>query len=183
LKAPAAGARLGIVAFAPGQAARVPLPRIDRSSMNVDYLIVGSGLSGAVIARTLADAGRSTLIVERRDHAGGNVHGHYHSSGIRIHTYGPHYFRTNDANIWTLVNRFASFCYEKFVKGYTEKQWGVTASALAPNLAKRFELRQDDDPLGEHRYQGIPSRGYAAFMQQLLAGIPVILNWNYLALM
>lgn len=62
--------------------------------MQVDYLVVGSGLTGATIARLLHDAGREVLIVERRAHCGGNVHDHLHPSGIRIHTYGPHDFRT-----------------------------------------------------------------------------------------
>lgn len=77
--------------------------------MNVDYLIVGSGLTGAVIARTLADAGREVLVVDRRSHIGGNVHDHAHGSGIRIHTYGPHYFRTSSDRIWEWANRFGEF--------------------------------------------------------------------------
>ncbi len=69
------------------------------------YLIVGSGLTGAVIARTLVDAGREVLVVDRRAHMGGNVHDHVHPSGIRIHTYGPHYFRTSADSIWSYVTR------------------------------------------------------------------------------
>ena len=77
-----------------------------QESMKVDYLIVGSGLTGATIARHLADAGREVLVVDRRPHPGGNVHDHVHPSNIRIHTYGPHYFRTNSAELWEYVNRF-----------------------------------------------------------------------------
>jgi UDP-galactopyranose mutase len=77
--------------------------------MQVDYLVVGSGLTGAVIARTLADACRDVLVVDRRSHVGGNVHDHAHSSGIRIHTYGPHYFRTSSDRIWEWANRFGEF--------------------------------------------------------------------------
>jgi UDP-galactopyranose mutase len=204
----------------------------------VDYLIVGSGLTGAVIARMLADAGRDVLVVERRSHLGGNVHDHVHAeSGIRVHTYGPHYFRTASSEIWAFVRRFAEFrpyeavvrtlvdgqleswpvaasyvqrvvgddwvpgfrgrrpanfeeaalakmprvVYERFVKGYTEKQWGVPARALAAELARRFDLRSDDDPrLARHRHQGIPVNGYAAFMVKLLAGIPVVLGCDFL---
>ena len=76
--------------------------------MRVDYLIVGSGLTGAVIARILADRGRDVLVLDRRSHAGGNVHDYEHQSGIRIHTYGPHYFRTSSEKIWSFVSRFAS---------------------------------------------------------------------------
>ena len=77
--------------------------------MIADYLVIGSGLTGATVARTLADHGRDVVIVDRRPHLGGNVHDHVHESGIRIHTYGPHYFRTSSDAIWQYVNRFAEF--------------------------------------------------------------------------
>jgi len=77
--------------------------------MLVDYLIVGSGLTGAVISRALADAGREVLVVDRRHHMGGNVHEYAHESGIRIHTYGPHYFRTSSEKVWEFATRFAPF--------------------------------------------------------------------------
>src|SRR5581483_4312331 len=71
--------------------------------------------------------------------------------------------------------------YDKFVKGYTEKQWGVPTHRLTPHLVKRFEIRSDEDPrLSRHKYQGIPSHGYAVWMQNMLAGIPVLLNTDYL---
>jgi UDP-galactopyranose mutase len=204
--------------------------------MQADYLIVGSGLTGAVIARHLADAGRSVLVLERRWHWGGNVHDHFHRSGIRVHTYGPHYFRTSDEDLWAFVNRFTRFyryeaalkswvdgrhenwpvaasyvrrvlgekwepefkgqprnfeeaslglmprlVYEKFVKGYNEKQWGVPARALSAGLARRFDVRQDDEPrLVRHKYQGIPEDGYAEFMRRMVSGIPILLNCDYL---
>jgi len=77
--------------------------------IKADYIIVGSGLTGGAIARRLADAGREVLVLERRAHVGGNVHDHSHASGIRIHTYGPHYFRTGSDELWEFVNRFTSF--------------------------------------------------------------------------
>lgn len=204
--------------------------------MKTDFLIVGSGLTGAIIARTLFDAGRSVLVLERRDHVGGNVYDETHPSGIKVHTYGPHYFRTGSEKIWQLVNRFSDFypyvaclksevdgrleswpiagsyikrvigenwsaelgkevgnfeeaclsmmprlIYEKFVKGYSEKQWGVPASALDASLAGRFDVRDDDDPrLKTQKYQGIPKHGYAALMRNILRDIPVLLHCDYL---
>jgi UDP-galactopyranose mutase len=205
--------------------------------ITADYVIVGSGLTGGTIARQLADAGREVVVLERRSHVGGNVHDFTHASGIRVHTYGPHYFRTNSDELWDFVRRFTSFypfeavlkswvdsqyenwpiagsyirrtvgeswhpefrgtpgnfeeaslsmmprlIYEKFVRGYSEKQWGVSASVLSAGLAKRFDVRLDDEPrLMRHKYQGLPTDGYAAFTQNLLRGIPVVMGVDYLA--
>lgn len=71
--------------------------------------------------------------------------------------------------------------YEKFVKGYTEKQWGVSAQLLSAKLARRFEVRDDNEPrLKRHTHQGIPQEGYARLMQRMLADIPMLLNCDYL---
>lgn len=205
--------------------------------MIVDYLIVGSGLTGAVIARTLADAGRSVLVVDRRSHMGGNVHDHTHKSGIKVHTYGPHYFRTSSNKIWDFANRFGTFyqyeaallslvegelvqwpiaesyirdrvglnwkpefvgkptnfeeaalglmprkIYELFIKEYNEKQWGVAAETLSPELCRRFDVRPDDEPRLKPNaiYQGLPVDGYAEWMKNLLKGIPTVLNFDFL---
>ncbi len=205
--------------------------------MTTDYLIVGSGLTGATLARLLHDRGDKVLVLERRNHPGGNVYDHLHESGIRVHTYGPHYFRTSDEKLWDYVNRFATFypyvaslkswvdgeyenwpiaasyirkhigenwepsfrgtpanfeeaalslmpeqIYEKFVKGYNIKQWGVDPKELSAQLVKRFDVREDDDPrlMPHHKYQGIPREGYAQFMKNMLAGIPLQLATDYL---
>jgi UDP-galactopyranose mutase len=204
---------------------------------NADYLVVGSGLTGATIAKLLQEKGFSVLILERRSHVGGNVYDHAHESGIRVHTYGPHYFRTSDERIWEFVTRYATFyeyvaslkswvdnryenwpiaasyirehigedwkpsfkgtpanfeeaalslmperIYEKFIKGYNIKQWGVDPKELSATLVKRFDVREDDDPrlMPHHKYQGIPREGYATFMENMLKGIPVITNCDYL---
>jgi UDP-galactopyranose mutase len=205
--------------------------------MRVDYVIVGSGLTGAVIARHLVDAGERVIVLDRREHFGGNVADYTHPSGVNVHRYGPHLFRTVSDDIWRFVNRFATFhpyehqirsqvdgrlenwpiaasyirrvcgetwqpeftsrpnnfeeaalslmpriVYEKFVKGYSEKQWGVPAQALSAKLCKRFDVRADDDPrlTPHHKYQGIPTEGYSKMMERMLTGIPVVLNFDYL---
>ena len=73
-----------------------------------DYLIVGAGLYGAVAARELSRAGRSVLVIDRRDGIGGNVRTE-EVEGIQVHRYGAHIFHTNDRKIWEYVNRFADF--------------------------------------------------------------------------
>ena len=74
-----------------------------------EYVIVGAGLTGGTIARLLHDAGRRVVVVDRRAHVGGNVFDHVHATGVRVHTYGPHLFRTSSDRVWAFVNRFASF--------------------------------------------------------------------------
>ena len=204
--------------------------------MKCDYVVIGAGLTGAVIARSLADAGREVLVLDRRSHSGGNVHDHCHASGIRIHTYGPHYFRTSSERIWEFANRFAPFfeykptlvsniegdlenwpiaasyirrtvgeswkaefkgkpsnfeeaalsimpriIYERFVKEYNEKQWGVPSHTLSSDLCGRFDVRENDEPLlkPNAKFQGIPANGYADWTREMLNGIPTLLNYNF----
>lgn len=73
-----------------------------------DYLIVGAGLYGAVAARELSRAGRSVLVIDRRDGVGGNARTE-EVEGIQVHRYGAHIFHTNERKIWEYVNRFADF--------------------------------------------------------------------------
>ncbi len=76
--------------------------------MHYDYLVVGAGLFGAAFARQATDAGKTVLVIEQRDHIGGNVHTE-EVEGITVHKYGAHIFHTNDKKIWNYVNRFAEF--------------------------------------------------------------------------
>lgn len=203
---------------------------------DLQYLIVGSGLTGSTIARVLTDAGKRVLIVERRSHAGGNVHDQIHECGIAYHTYGPHYFRTNSERVWCFVQRFASFVefhpvmktlvdgtienwpltrsqiarfgegdieppfsghptnfeeaclaklprgvYEKFIKGYTEKQWGTSATELSSMLARRIVILEDDQTFGSiFRHSALPRDGYSAFTKRILADIPVLYDFDFL---
>lgn len=73
-------------------------------------LLVGAGLSGAVIGRTLAEAGHVIEIVDSRTHVAGNCHTERDAdTGVMVHVYGPHIFHTDDAEVWDYVNRFANF--------------------------------------------------------------------------
>ncbi|MBR0328201.1 MAG: NAD(P)-binding protein, partial [Selenomonadaceae bacterium] len=73
-----------------------------------DYLIVGSGLYGAVFAHEMKKAGRSVLVLEKREHTGGNVYCQ-EKEGINIHVYGAHIFHTDDREVWEYVQQFAEF--------------------------------------------------------------------------
>ncbi|MDH2325818.1 UDP-galactopyranose mutase [Cereibacter sp. SYSU M97828] len=73
-------------------------------------MVVGAGLSGAVIGRTLAEAGWQVRIVDARDHVAGNCHTRRDpETGVMVHVYGPHIFHTDDAEVWDYVNRFGTF--------------------------------------------------------------------------
>lgn len=73
-----------------------------------DYLIVGSGLFGAVFAHEARKSGRKCLVIDKRNHAGGNVYCK-EIEGIHVHWYGAHIFHTNDKEIWDYVNQFTEF--------------------------------------------------------------------------
>ena len=73
-----------------------------------DYLIVGSGLFGSVCARELTNAGYKCLVIDKRNHIGGNCYTE-EKNGINIHTYGPHIFHTSNKNVWEWINQFVEF--------------------------------------------------------------------------
>ncbi len=81
-----------------------------QGSYKADFLIVGAGLAGSVFARTIADAGYTAVLIDKRDHVGGNCYTYVdEQTGITVHKYGPHIFHTNSTPIWEFVNRFANF--------------------------------------------------------------------------
>lgn len=223
---------------------------VDQSKF--DYVIVGCGLFGSVMARELTDAGKKCLIIEKRNHIGGNC---YTSNvvidggktNIHVHMYGPHIFHTNDEKIWNYVNKFSKFnnfinrpkvnykdqlysfpinlftlyqlwgvktpeeakskldevkivndkpvnleewivsqvgkdIYQKFIYGYTKKQWGRDPSLLPSFIIKRLPIRLNfDDNYFEDKYQGIPENGYTELFHNLLKGIEVQYNVDYLS--
>ena len=73
-----------------------------------DYLIVGAGLYGAVFAHEATKRGKKCLVIEKRNHIGGNVYTK-EICGINVHEYGAHIFHTSDKEIWDYINNFAEF--------------------------------------------------------------------------
>ena len=86
--------------------------REDRKKLEADehfdYLIAGAGLYGAVFANEARRYGKKVLVIERRDHVGGNIYTE-HREGINVHRYGAHIFHTSDKKVWDYVNQFAEF--------------------------------------------------------------------------
>jgi len=85
----------------------------------VDLLIVGAGLSGAVIAERCAnELGMTSLIIDKRDHIGGNVYDYVDNHGIRISKYGAHLFHTKYERVWDYITQFSEWIpYDHRVRG------------------------------------------------------------------
>ncbi len=76
--------------------------------MKYDYLVVGAGLYGSVFANIAKEHGKRCLVIDKRDHVGGNVYCE-EIEGINVHKYGAHIFHTKDKEVWNYVNKFAEF--------------------------------------------------------------------------
>jgi UDP-galactopyranose mutase len=75
-----------------------------------DYLIVGAGFAGSVLAERLAEASnKRVLICDKRPHVGGNAYDHYNEPGILVHKYGPHIFHTNSREVFEYLSRFTDW--------------------------------------------------------------------------
>jgi UDP-galactopyranose mutase len=80
-----------------------------------DFLIVGAGFAGTVLAERIAtQLGRSCLVVDRRNHIGGNAYDHYDDAGVLLHDYGPHYFRANSQRIVDYLSKFTDWQQVKY---------------------------------------------------------------------
>ncbi len=211
-----------------------------------NYLIVGSGLFGAIFAYEANKRGKKCLVIDKRNHIGGNIYTEK-IEGINVHKYGAHIFHTSNKEIWEYINQFAEFnrytnspvarykdevynlpfnmntfnklwgvftpdeakakieeelrevnidepknleeqaiklvgktIYEKLVKGYTEKQWGMRATELPSFIIKRLPVRFTyDNNYFNDKYQGIPEGGYTQIIEKMLYGIDIKLNYDY----
>lgn len=76
---------------------------------DVDVVIVGAGISGLTLAERYASIGKKVLIIEKRNHIGGNCFDFINEHGILVAAYGPHYFHTNDEEVWKYVNKFSEW--------------------------------------------------------------------------
>ena len=95
--------------------------------IKVDCLVIGAGFSGATVAERFA-AGRNkkVLVLEQRDHIGGNAYDRTDEEGVLIHQYGPHIFHTNGARIWEYLSRFTQW------RPYEHKVLAQVAGRLVP---------------------------------------------------
>ncbi|MDT3498755.1 UDP-galactopyranose mutase [Bacillus toyonensis] len=211
-----------------------------------DYLIVGAGLFGAVFAHEASKKGKKCLVIDKRNHIGGNLYTE-NIEGINVHKYGAHIFHTNNKKIWDYVNDFVEFnrytnspvanfkgeiynlpfnmntfnklwgvitpqeakekieeqkkdakitepknleeqaislvgtdIYEKLIKGYTEKQWGRSATELPSFIINRLPVRFTyDNNYFNDKYQGIPIGGYNLIIEKMLENSEVRLGVDF----
>ena len=215
-----------------------------------DYLIVGAGLYGAVFAQIATQNGKKCLVVERRNHIGGNCYTKK-INDINVHYYGAHIFHTSNEEVWQYMNRFCTFnhyvnspianykgelynmpfnmntfcklwpdvhtpaeakariaeqqaeyagiaepknlleqgmklaghdIFTKLVKGYSEKQWGMSAEQIPAFVLRRLPFRFTfDNNYFNNPHQGIPVGGYTQVFEKLLEGVEVRLGTDFLA--
>ena len=133
--------------------------------MKYDYLIVGAGLFGATCVDILTKAGKKCLVIDKRDHIGGNVYTEK-IEGINVHKYGAHIFHTNSKEVWDYLGEFVTFnrftnspvanykgeLYSLPFNMYTfNKMWGVVTpeEAKAKILEQRSEITSEPKNLEE----------------------------------
>ena len=163
-----------------------------------NILVVGTGFSGSVIARELADKGYNVTIIDRRSHIGGNCFDEM-VNGVRVHKYGPHLFHTNNAKVVNWLSRFTEWVeYKHKVKAYyngefltlppnqhtqnvlgdrlfdvlyapyTLKMWGTLE--VDKKILDRVKVRDDDNELyfPNDFYQYLPKDGYTKVFENIL---------------
>ncbi len=148
-----------------------------------DAVVIGAGFAGATVARVLAEAGKQVLVVEKRNHIGGNAYDRADEAGILIHQSGPHIFHTKDKAVYDFLSRFTSwrdYAHRVVANVYGQLlpvPFNLTsldiafegrAGALAEKLLAAYgpekkvtilELRQSEDPdlseLADYVYENI----------------------------
>jgi UDP-galactopyranose mutase len=214
-----------------------------------DYLIVGAGFAGSVLAERLANGSKKKILLcDKRPHIGGNAYDFFNDDGILIHKYGPHIFHTNSSEVFSYLGRFTEWreyqhrvlacvdgmqvpipinldtinklyglnlsahevqgffdkvrekrehirtsedvvvnavgkeLYEKFFRGYTQKQWGLDPSELDASVTSRVPTRTNrDDRYFTDTFQAMPKSGYTKMFENMLdsPNIKVLLNCDY----
>ena len=112
-----------------------------------DYIIVGAGFFGSVLAERLTNIKKKVLVIDKRDHIGGNCYTYnYKDTDINIHKYGSHIFHTSNKQIWDYINQFASFnnYRHKGLANFKDKIYSMPVNLLTFNQVykKNFNPQQ-----------------------------------------
>jgi UDP-galactopyranose mutase len=111
-----------------------------------DYLIVGAGFAGTTCARQLADSGARVLLIDKRDHVGGNAYDRLDANGLLVHPYGPHIFHTNSREVFQFLSRFTDWrFYEHRVLAQVDGQLcPIPINRTTINMLYGLQLATDD---------------------------------------
>jgi UDP-galactopyranose mutase len=120
--------------------------QMDALAGRYDYLVVGAGFAGCVMAERLATTGNRVLVVDRRPHIGGNAYDEPNAAGILVHRYGPHIFHTNSQAVFAYLSRFTSW------RPYEHRVLALVDGKLVPipinqdtiNKLYGLDLREDE---------------------------------------
>ena len=118
------------------------------SARRYDWLVVGAGFSGAVLAERLASqTGARVLVIDRREHVGGNAYDHFDDAGLLVHRYGPHIFHTNSEPIFRHLSRFTEWRpYEHRVLARVRGQLvPIPINRTTVNRLFGLDLRSEDE--------------------------------------
>lgn len=124
-----------------------------------DFVIVGAGLFGSVFARSVAEKGCKCLVIEKRDHIGGNCYTE-NVEGIDVHVYGPHIFHTSNKKVWDWVNRFTDFKSIEFspVANYKGEMYSLPFNMWTFNQMWRVRNEQEArQVIDSQSFKGAPS--------------------------
>lgn len=135
-----------------------------------DYLIVGCGFAGAVLAERLASGGKKVLIVEKRNHIAGNAYDFYNEAGILIHLYGPHIFHTNSKDVFEYLSQFTQW------RPYEHRVLASVDGMLVPIPINRTTINTlygknfSSDEVGEFLSQKAEKRSPAVTSEDVVVG-------------
>lgn len=123
--------------------------------MKAEIVIIGAGISGAVLAQKYAQLGRKVWIIEKRNHIGGNCYDYYNEDGILVSKYGAHLFHTNYEDVWEYINKFSKwYPYEHRVLAKVDSKL-VPVPVNITTVNKLFGLNIKDEEEMKHWLESV----------------------------
>jgi UDP-galactopyranose mutase len=145
-------------------------------------LVVGAGFAGATVARELAEAGYQVLVIDKRDHIGGNAYDYINEFGIRVHKYGPHLWHTSNEEVQEWASRFTEWVpyQHKVMARLPDGQdvpLPINPETIETVFGQRFFSWCHENGWAETPYGGLPVKGaHAAFLETLVEHHPEVTN-------